>query len=163
MLTRNFYSCMFVQLTGADFRKGVDCTGAGDAYLFSPGNISASMKKAHTNAMGNSPSYNGVIFGSGTTPATPSDYMLEAQITNGISVTNPTTAVANLTDEYLEYTATYGIYASLDTTISEIGLFNQVNGRNVMYDRTVLETPIVIPAGQSKQVTYTIRINYPTT
>ena len=61
-----------------------------------------------------------------------------------------------------------------DFTISEVGLFGAAYLKHkdyarylnyhVLFERTLLETPITIPAnGGVGQVTYTIRLDYPTT
>ena len=111
----------------------------------------------------------GVLFGAGTTPPTNGDHKLESTITSGLTASAPSEALTTETDDYYEITATYGVYATTETTISEIGIFcntsttasTNSNGGMFLIDRTVLETPIIIPAGQSKQVTYTIRLNKP--
>ena len=105
-----------------------------------------------------------VRFGSGTTPATVNDYKLESQIDSDITVANPSAVTTEQTDSYILWTATFGVSASVETTISEIGLISKAHIANgnaaTLVDRTVLDTPITIPAGQSKQITYTIRFNY---
>lgn len=50
-----------------------------------------------------------------------------------------------------------------DVTINEIGLnLNYTGNWAFLVDRTVLDAPLTIPAGGIGQVTYTIRMNYPT-
>lgn len=56
--------------------------------------------------------------------------------------------------------------SSADVTIREIGYYacydgNTKNSR-VLLDRTLLDTPVTIPAGSIGQVVYTITFNYPT-
>ena len=105
-----------------------------------------------------------VLFGSGTTPPTPNDIKIESVVSVGITM--PGSVSFNLTDEYMEASCTYGVQntSSNDITISEIALYGLATfpalSCTLMYDRTVLDTPITIPAGQSKQITYTIRFNY---
>ena len=105
-----------------------------------------------------------VRFGSGTTPATVNDYKLESQIGSDITVANPSAVTTEQTDSYISWTVTFGVSASVEKTISEIGLISEVytpsGNITTLVDRTVLDTPITIPAGQSKQITYTIRFNY---
>jgi hypothetical protein len=103
--------------------------------------------------------YAGTWFGSGTTPPTRDDFSLENIITEGVTISHPSAVSVTETDDYVEYSVTFGVTATETVTISEVGLFMS---NYVMVERTVLETPITIPAGQSKQVTYTIRMNYPT-
>lgn len=108
----------------------------------------------------------GVQFGSGTTPAKATDYCLESPV--ALTFSNPSAVLTNRTPEGIEHTVTFGVSADNDVTISEVGCFvatdATVNGSNagsnpILIDRTVLETPIAIKAGQSKQISYTIRVN----
>ena len=111
----------------------------------------------------------GVSFGTGTTPATLSDYWLESVLgSTQISVSTPSAVSYSRSAIFDEYSASFGITNKTNAaiTISEVGLTALTNmGTSedycyVLVDRTVLDTPITIPAGQSKQITYTIRFNY---
>ena len=111
----------------------------------------------------------GVSFGTGTTPATASDYVLESILDdNKINVSTPSSISFSRYDTYEEYTVTFGVTnKTADAiTISEMGLtampYSPPSGSNyyALVDRTVLDEPITIPARQSKQITYTIRFNY---
>ncbi len=76
----------------------------------------------------------------------------------------------------MTYTYNYTLTNTGDTdfTIGEVGLLGYVIEdflysythyyfyHHILLERTVLETPITIPAGGVGQVTYTIRMNYPT-
>lgn len=116
----------------------------------------------------------GVYFGTGNTPATLNDYNLEAPITSGLSITNPRQLVTKQEGN------TYIISAPMivsnttitDISIYEMGIFTPVmqsysdrptdSGKTVHYclmERTVLDEPITIPAGESKLVTYKITFN----
>lgn len=106
-------------------------------------------------------------FGTGVTPATADDYNLESRIDSGLTVANPSAVSLNSTADCIELSATYGLTNKTTTSIaiSEIGVFGaQASGVTDTYllDRTVLKKPITINPGESKQVTYTIRFNYPT-
>jgi len=51
-----------------------------------------------------------------------------------------------------------------DVTVTEVGVFGAVNASSTsvfMIDRTVLNTPITIPAGQSRSITVAIQFDYP--
>ena len=156
MLTKNFYSYMRAafQKTAAEFTK---TDGA----------------KKTTSIVDDKPPFKqmntGVSFGTGTTPATASDYKLESTLdSTQITVSNPSAVSYSRGDTYEEYSVTFGVTnkTSNAITISEIGLTavpyysNSGTSVYVLVDRTVLETPVTIPAGQSKQITYTIRFNY---
>ena len=169
MLTKNFYSYINLYLLNPrDTQKFVSTTGEEStnnatqiASAGSPPLGSMSMYKTNSK-------YAGVCFGTGTTPADINDYNIEAPITTGLTVTTPSRTSVNETDSYKEYTGTYGVTntSSADITITEIGLKGQVYSDSsgastaILVDRTVLDTPVTIPAGQSKQITYTIRFNY---
>lgn len=100
--------------------------------------------------------------GTGTTEATESDYSLEVENTD---VTCAAAAAATSGNITKVYTATFSNPTENEVVITEIGLFgcfstyddDQGNTPlNFMLDRTVLGTPITIPAGESKPITYEI-------
>ena len=163
MLTKNFYSYMrtALQKTAATFTKGDGITSSifsQDGYT--PFNV-MNQWAAQSNATG-------VSFGIGTTPATASDYKLESLLgSTQISVSTPSVVSFSRGETFDEYSVTFGITNKTTEaiTISEVGLIASViapNSKNyyVLVDRTVLDAPVTIPAGQSKQITYTIRFNY---
>ena len=160
MLTKNFYALMRTAL------------GKTSSTVTSIENTTVTVSMSSTNwygVFGNMNSYEEsgyqyVRFGSGTTPATVNDYTLESQINSDITVANPNKVTTEQTDSYILWTVTFGVKASVETTISEIGLIAKAylssGPVSTLVDRTVLDEPITIPAGQSKQITYTIRFNY---
>lgn len=111
--------------------------------------------------------YNGgVIFGSGTASPTVDDYTMAGELfaTGSVSAN----VERSFDDEGAYWTATYTITntGDEDFTVGEIGLYANSNSTNVkgpfLIERTVLETPITIPAGGVGLVTYNIRLVYPT-
>lgn len=113
---------------------------------------------------------NGVHIGSGTTAPSASDYCLENRISSGISVVNTVIlydgnkdASGNLKSEII-YTVQNTSNNTI--TISEVGTvvqaFGSVNqgvstgngNKYVLIDRTLLDTPLVLPAGESGAFTY---------
>ena len=159
MLTKNFYSYMraYLQKATAKFTKTDGTTN------WTP----ISSEYPPFKVMNNwsfSTGQTGVSFGTGTTPATTSDYFLESILTSTqISVSAPSAVSFSRGDTYDEYSATFGITNETTEaiTISEVGLTAMPSsGGHTLVDRTVLDNPITIPAGQSKQITYTIRFNY---
>ena len=163
MLTKNFYSFIRAafQKVSAEFTTTEGSTKS---------DIISNEKAPFTimNNWAKNVNYSGVSFGTGTTPATVSDYFLESILYEAqISVSNPSTVSFSRGDTYDEYTATFGVTNETTDaiTISEVGLSavaNKTIATNpcVLVDRTVLDAPITIPAGESKQITYTIRFNY---
>jgi sugar/nucleoside kinase (ribokinase family) len=93
-----------------------------------------------------------IAVGSGTTPASESDYRLEAEWarSDSLSVTwnnpNPYEWIATVT-------ATFS--TTITRTLAELGIFTYLGA--YMLARDVLPEPITIPAGASVTVTYTLR------
>lgn len=111
----------------------------------------------------NSYSYYGVVFGNGTTQPTIDDYQLAGDHFQTYDATVVVTQ--NGTEDYEEVVAIYTITntGTTEFTISEIGLTacGGSNNQGTLIERTLLDTPVTIPAGGIGQVTYTIRMNYP--
>ena len=166
MLTKNFYSYMraALQKQAADFTliDGTTKTTVlqSETTPFSIMNVWSSEEESW-----------GVSFGTGTTPAETSNYCLESILgSTQISVAAPNAVSFSRVDTYEEYSVTFGVTnkTAENITISEVGLTASPyikTGSNRIYtyalaDRTVLDNPVTIPAGQSKQITYTIRFNY---
>ena len=163
MLTKNFYSyirAVFQDISAAFVQT--DGTAVSRPY-YKADNPFVIMKKWAASI-----STAGVSFGTGTTPATASDYVIESILDNTqISVSTPSAVSFSRVDTYDEYSVTFGITnkTAEAITISEVGLTACPNTGGSPYpftlvDRTVLDNPVTIPAGQSKQITYTIRFNY---
>ena len=164
MLTKNFYSYMRAALkkTAAKFTKTDGATETISLNNDSPPFVIMQYWTADVNL-------GGVSFGTGTTPADISDYYLESILDpQKISVATPSAVSFSQFDTYEEHSVTFGITnkTAEAITISEMGLtampyYSGSSTRKcVLVDRTVLDAPVTIPAGQSKQITYTIRFNY---
>ena len=108
----------------------------------------------------------GVVVGSGKTPASKTDYKLENLISSGLTSAG-TTSTSQITVDGIETVKAIILRntSSADITISEIGMlgccYSSGTFQAVLVDRTVLDNPITIPAGESKAISYTIRINNP--
>lgn len=96
--------------------------------------------------------------GTGTTTPTEDDYELQ---TVNIDISCDTVVVGNSANYTKTYTATFSNPTNSDITVTEVGLYANImyNSRSesymeVLLDRTVLTTPITIPAGESKAITY---------
>lgn len=95
--------------------------------------------------------------GTGTTTPTENDYEL-ATVNTDISCG---VVVAGVSANYTKiYTATFSNPTSSDIIVTEVGLYGSVVYQtkpayiDCLFDRTVLSTPITIPAGESKTITY---------
>jgi hypothetical protein len=113
----------------------------------------------------------GMYFGSGTTPASKSDYKLESPITTGLTIVGSSVDLIT-NDSTGEYTFSCNKMITNTTenniNISEIGLFTPVDGDSnsvklymTLMERTVLDTPIIIPPGETKVLTYKLTFNQP--
>lgn len=101
-----------------------------------------------------------IILGTGTTAPTADDYCLESQITENLSCDSVSVSRATTTKTY---TATFSNSGTSDMVVTEIGYVSRITHNynfgdyywdDFLMDRTVLETPITIPAGESRTVTY---------
>lgn len=95
--------------------------------------------------------------GTGTTEATENDYQLEADAT-GLTCDSVDTAIS--ANDTKTYTATFSNSTANAITVAEMGFFccsYTGNGYdNFLLDHVILDTPITIPAGESKSITYEI-------
>ena len=165
MLTKNFYSYMVAKLSNLNTScTHIDGTRGEISSNSSGTRVFAAMLKRSINSNDDKA---GVLFGAGTTPATVQDYKLDAPITTGLSIIFPNSLTYAKGASFEDVAVTYGVTntSSSEITISEIGLVASiyVSGNlynSILVDRTVLNAPVTIPAGESKQITYTIRFNY---
>ena len=173
MLTRNWYSAIAQMMTwtkGAEFTsyKGVKGVSELSSNYVMPSingayNGASVMKNLYTTIKS---SNRGVVMGDGGTPPTVDDYTLAGTVFETFSYSSA--ASSEFDENGASYTVLFTITntGESDFTVRELGLFAPASiggaGTAVMYDRTVLESPITIPAGGVGQVTYTIRMNYPT-
>lgn len=173
MFTNNFYKIMTSTLRGDGALSGVqavDYTGTRRnlycyySRAYSGMGFWTKMKTIYTSLNTASPC---VCFGDGTTPPSKDDYKLSGNIISTITatVTQNTTSDEGVT----VHSAVYNVSntGSEPITITEIGMFgywyyNSSGSSTYLLERTVLDTPVTIPAGGIGQVTYTIRMNYPT-
>jgi hypothetical protein len=110
----------------------------------------------------------GTWYGTGTTPATIDDYKLEKPITD-TSITGRSGSkalVISLDADGVRFSAPHSLTntTSNDIVVSEIGCFGQMDSSKSAFllDRTVLETPVVVPAGKTVAMEYVIKFPYGT-
>ena len=164
MLTKNFYSYMRAAFSAAGkFISFVKTDGTTTNLRYS-NNFApfAVMNKWSVNNNGF-----GVSFGTGTTPATMSDYSIESDLGGTqISVSYPDSVSYSRDNTFDMYSVGFGITnkTSDAITISEVGLIiGTTSGSSeyaVLVDRTVLDAPVTIPPHETKHIAYTIRFNY---
>lgn len=180
MLTRNYYNALGANTFGVSAFTAVNYHGASiehttnstyngwwrgfsGSYSGNPSNF-LKFAKTETNV-----SDNGVAFGNGTAEPTIDDYALSGDHMTAYEATVVLTKA--LEDDHASITAQYTITntGTEDFTISEVGLYAYDHASNasasykaaVLLERTLLETPVTIPAGGVAQVTYTIRLDFP--
>lgn len=110
----------------------------------------------------------GIMVGSGVTPPTENDYMLETQITSGLSgsITYTRTYDAETEKSQLRILLALVNTSNAPITVGEIGYVGSVRGGNkdsvsnnnynILFDRTVFDSPITIPAEAAATITYTL-------
>ena len=112
----------------------------------------------------------GVVFGTGNTHPTIDDTTLSGNLISGFSYSKSVTTERGA--DGVTFTALYTVTNNNAEaiTISEVAIIANLTQQNTSTDtkfkalveRTVLDTPVTIPAGGIGQVVYTITFNYPT-
>ena len=172
MLTKNFYNWLLSATSMKTVQNGVvDTSGKTHNILYSSSRVDKIFTGANIIRSSNS-TVEGVYIGTGTTPATTDDYKLEAQINSGYSQAYADSVSINVDADGVSVFASIALTNTSTEafTISEIGLAGKVcnssssssNTCLALIDRTVLEEPITINPNETKTLTYTIRMNYPT-
>lgn len=107
------------------------------------------------------PAVGGIYFGDGNTAPSVDDYKLSGEFITGLSYYS-TNVSMDQADTYIELQSTLAVKNdnSESKTITEIGLFAGSNSKVCLLDRIVLATPITIPAGGTKSITYNLRHTY---
>lgn len=186
MLTKNFYNIV-AQLFRV--RKSSECTvtvqdivgntqtmtiGADAAQCF-PDSLLGSMCMPLVQYHGQ---WFGTYFGTGKTPATPSDIVMEAPISKDVTNAsdcdlrvqshNASGVIVEINDTYMQLAATHYVTNQTSKTIelTEIGTYgklkNETTRRPFLLDHTVLEEPILLPPGVTVTVEYVVTFPYGT-
>lgn len=96
-----------------------------------------------------------LIIGTGTGTVSENDYCLFNQDSNCTCVSAASSTTSNLTKSY---TATFQNNSESDVTITETGIAGECWVYNYWYtmllEHTLLETPVIIPAGGTRTITY---------
>lgn len=162
MITRNYYNAHRAALAKTLIHDGMkDVNGnvcdAGYNSDYLPSLILTSVSFT---------GYGGIVIGKGTTPPTVDDYRLEWVITSGMTTSN-SRGIDENGNPYTLITLTNSSDKAI--TVGEIGIVGygyyqagSSSNKYVLFDRTVLESPITIEPSGVGQITYTICMNYPT-
>lgn len=96
-----------------------------------------------------------LIIGTGTGTVSENDYCLFNQDSNCTCVSAASSTTGNLTKSY---TATFQNNSESDVTITETGVAGKIwltnNWFTMLLEHTLLETPVIIPAGGTRTITY---------
>lgn len=115
----------------------------------------------------------GIYVGTGQTPATEEDYSLENKIVSGLTPGTPTTrgGVDENGNPYIEYTFMLSNTTANDIIIREIGYYQNASlastiggsssTERILIDRTVLPTPVTVPANGEAVLRYTLKTVLP--
>ena len=122
--------------------------------------------------MGFSTTTSGVIIGTGNTAATDEDIDLESQISSGITASTPVvTKGMNGTKCSIMLRYVLSNTTGADIVIKEVGLrgstqvassagATSTSAKYFLFDRTVLASPLTVPAGSSAALEYTIESDW---
>lgn len=172
MITKNF-KMLLATILGSSGNSNSRCyfpitnTSGGTDYLCNT--LNRFPAQVNTVVQISSPFNQGIYIGSGNTPPTENDYALETPITGGLSASTP--AVNRGADgdgnPYIAFTFTLTNSGATDKIVSEIGYFQYVSASYynnslgyqtaMMLDRTVLETPLTVPANGTAAVKYELK------
>lgn len=96
-----------------------------------------------------------LIIGTGTGTVSENDYCLFNQDSNCTCMSAASSTTSNLTKSY---TATFQNNSESDITITETGIVGQCwlynDSFTMLLEHTLLETPVIIPAGGTRTITY---------
>ena len=178
MITKNFKALLAVLLLAKDSPYfgilPVKNRSGSTKYLTSYFKNTNSFPYSLTASVGFSDTGYGLCVGSGNTAATEDDYTLEQAITSGLSASSPsaTPSLDSSGNPQLEIVFTLTNTTSSDIVVKEIGyvqklyVASQQGGssattENCLLDRTVLETPVTIPANGYAAMKYTLKTIMP--
>lgn len=106
----------------------------------------------------NSVYFDQIAFGSGSTPPTPADIKMEAEV-SGVTVTSTTRNVAKVNGGFrLENTHTVKNTGTEAVTIREVGYL----GYHILMSRSLLENPVTLQPGETGVITVTTEFPGPT-
>ena len=178
MFTNNWYKTLAAAITKNSAKNFVNINGV-EAGLYSGnsksnislGSDTGSSEAAYIGRLVQTYNgYGGVRLGTGDTPATVNDYKLSGTLITGYSFTAEVKTQNSAESDKITATYTITNTSSSEITIKEVGIVakmaNTTSGAQIQHmgllERTVLDTPVTIPAGGIGQVVYTITFNYPT-
>lgn len=169
MVTRNFLNILAMALQAGSDRGGVPGRAVNGEFRYFNG--SPSFLTNPTKSVTKDATAAGISVGIGSTAATEDDWQLESTLTTGINIALTDTTYGNDAPgiPYAQYSVTVTNTGSDPITVKEIGYKQTVGSviypgatvgsgsRVFLLDRTVLDTPVTIAAGDAGIITYKLR------
>ena len=178
MFTNNWYKTLASAITKNNAKNFVNINGVetglhsrNSIYNISFGNSTGASENAYIGRLVQTYNgYGGVRLGTGDTPATVNDYKLSGDLITGYNFTAKIETQNSAESDKITATYTITNTSSSEITIKEVGIVAKMADTTStaqiqhmgLLERTVLDTPVTIPAGGIGQVVYTITFNYPT-
>ena len=171
MFTRNYYSLLALQrMVGSRAYEPIMLTTTAGMLMTSYNSswTNTSTSWIDTVLVTSTAKTIGIYFGDGTTPPSISDYNCSGEEITGLSIVSTDSTVTYANNKYrCRIAFILKNTSDKEVTISEVcrkGLIPTGNGSNtqpVMFERSVLDTPVVIPAGQNGTVEYITTVQIP--
>ena len=161
LCTRGTYAMGWLPIKTVQNQNKYTASYFGSSSYF-PSTVSSNVRTDYTGA--------GVQLGSGTTPATENDYRIETPIgSTNVAVAVTAQNVLDNDDLCVQYDILVTNNRSSDLTIAEIGYAQTIavtdskgstspSSSVVLFDRTVLDTPVEIPAGEQGTIRYRLKV-----
>ena len=170
MFTKNFKNLMVLNLLNANssgYNYSVDTTTTPIYKTINGGELvdrtntektAVSLASALSDTLktaGDTDASSWLIIGTGTGTVSENDYCLFNQDSNCTCVSASSSTTSNLTKSY---TASFQNNSESDITITETGIVGRCwlynNFFTMLLEHTLLETPVIIPAGGTRTITY---------
>ena len=176
MITKNFKAMMATILIAMDGAAPgyLPVTDYGGSQLYLSAKNGCFPASVTTNVRISSTVNQGIYLGSGSRSESENDHNLQTRITTGLTAQTPSKVAGIDADgnPYIEYLFTLTNTTENSIIVREIGyvqglyastsLGGTVSLKNILLDRTVLQTPVTVPPKDSAAVKYTLKTILPT-
>lgn len=169
MITSNFKKLLSIMLSASSnttptINIDIKTIAGGTRYVTQYVASGFPFNVTHSVSLNNSTG-TGILLGTGTEQPSEDDYQLSNMITSGITSAVTYQFGADNGNPYIEYLISLTNTTSSDITISEIGYSQAINSgttvgssnlgaRGCLLDRTLLSTPVTVPANDSAAIKY---------
>lgn len=171
MFTKWFKNCLKAAIAGAGGGSAFDLPvkGVGNVMYYA-GYIGYPYSAVTTFVL--NATARGIHVGTGDTPATEDDYCMESPITAGLAGTVTITKSIDANGcPFVTYNVVLSNSTASDIVVKEVGFIQSeylgntaaatsLTDRYVLIDRTVLDTPVTVPANGNAAIYYTLKTSY---